>query len=217
MTGEQIGLGGVRIARQDERLDPHVPVHVAAWRAPDRDRRRSPRRSPSARGRRRSTDSPRHSRRPRHSRAARPAPRRRPMPNRATWRGSPRPRPRRASTAAGRRRRAPPPRCRGRRRARGSRTAACGRDAAARAVMSAMIVGDGLLLVGPHQEHVAALRRRLARVGREPAEIERRALPRDGADPRRIDLQLPELAVVIERLAVRAASCRICIASTVRA
>ncbi len=63
--------------------------------------------------------------------------------------------------------------------------------------------GDRLGLVGPHQEDVAALRRRLACILGQAAEIERRRLARDGADARRIELELPELAVMVEALAVQ--------------
>ena len=63
--------------------------------------------------------------------------------------------------------------------------------------------GDIFLPVGPHQEDVAALRRRFARILAQAAEIQQRRLARERADARRIDLQLPEFAVMVERLAVQ--------------
>ena len=63
--------------------------------------------------------------------------------------------------------------------------------------------GNDLLPVGPHQEHVRLLRRRIARRRRQTAEIQQRGLARRHADARWIDLQLPERAVMIERLPIQ--------------
>ncbi|HQQ71360.1 MAG TPA: FAD-dependent monooxygenase, partial [Alicycliphilus sp.] len=68
-------------------------------------------------------------------------------------------------------------------------------------------VGDGFThlvhRIGPHQVDVACLGGAFAGFVAEPAEIERRALARNGGDPRRIEVELVELALEIEVFAVQ--------------
>ena len=64
-------------------------------------------------------------------------------------------------------------------------------------------VGDRLAPVRPHQVDIAALGGRRARILREPAEVELGGLARNRADTRRIQLQLPEIPVMVQRLAVQ--------------
>jgi hypothetical protein len=65
---------------------------------------------------------------------------------------------------------------------------------------------DLALRAGPHQIDIAALGGGLARIGRQASEIEQWRLARNGADARRIEFQLPELAIMIDGFAIEQAA-----------